>query len=199
MDLEKDTCCSPLPLPWPQSLLLGRGLSGSLAGRERRQEGSERLHVASPPWGPLQLWAAAWASWHASTLRSHNTSEATSNGWGGEKLWAWSDSTCSAAIPTQLALNCKTSGHWVAPVMPTHSFALLRDAPVVHGSSYPDGQVLYHLTLLPSLLRAQLNRPWVLLSLSQGQSIPKFGLQFTNGKDDPTNGFLHDGELGNGL
>lgn len=86
--------------------------------------------------------------------------------------------------PNSIGLDCKTSGYWIGPVMPTHAFALLRKTLVVPGSSHPGGHALYHLTRLSALLWEQLNRPWVRLYLSQGRSIQKLGLQFTHRIDD---------------
>ena len=42
----------------------------------------------------------------------------------------------TAAVPVQLALNCKTSGHWIGPVTPAHPLALPRGIPTVRGPSY---------------------------------------------------------------
>lgn len=42
----------------------------------------------------------------------------------------------AAAIPVRLALNCKTSGHWIGPVTPAHLLALPRRIPMIRGPSY---------------------------------------------------------------
>lgn len=77
--------------------------------------------------------------------------------------------------------NAKPQNTGWGPVIPAHSFTLLRKTPMVLSRG---GHVLYHLTLLPSLLSVQLNRLQVWTYLNQGQSVQKFGLQCTNGRDD---------------